>query len=55
MINSQLRLLSIDSTNASNTICRQLIKEAVTLFVPEWLNLYAACFEIKTDSSSAPR
>jgi hypothetical protein len=32
-----------------NTICRQLIKEAVTLFVPEWLNLSAACYEIKTN------
>jgi hypothetical protein len=34
---------------STNTICRQLIKEAVTLFVPEWLNLYAACYEIKSE------
>jgi hypothetical protein len=38
----------MDSTNALNTICRLLIKEDVTLLVPEWLNLYAACYEIKT-------
>ena len=48
LIRSQQAFLWIDSTNAFNTICRQLIKEAVTLFVPEWLNLYAACYEIKT-------
>jgi len=48
LINSQHAFLWIDSTNAFNTICRLLIKEAVTLFVPEWLNLYAACYEIKT-------
>jgi hypothetical protein len=45
----QQAFLWIDSTNAFNTICRLLIKEAVTLFVPEWLNLYAACYEIKTE------
>jgi hypothetical protein len=49
LINSQHAFLWIDSTNAFNTICRQLIKEAVTLFVPEWLNLDAACYEIKTE------
>jgi hypothetical protein len=48
LINSQHAFLWIDSTNAVNTICRLLIKVAVTLFVPEWLNLYAACYEIKT-------
>ncbi len=48
LINSQQAFLWIDSSNAFNTICRQLIKEAVTLFVPEWLNLLAACYEIKT-------
>ncbi len=34
----------IDSTNAFNTTCRQLIKEAVTLFL---LNIVASCYEIK--------
>ncbi len=46
---SQQAFLWIDSTNAFKTICRQLIKEAATLFVPEWLNLFAACYEIKTN------
>ena len=48
LINSQQAFLWIDSTNAFNTICRQLIKEAVTLFVPQWLNIFASCYEIKT-------
>ncbi len=30
LLNSQQALLWIDSTNAFNTICRQLIKEAAT-------------------------
>ncbi len=26
----------------------KLINEAVTLFVPQWLNILASCYEIKT-------
>ncbi len=48
-INAQQAFLWIDSTNAFNTVCRQLIKETVMHFVPEWLNLYAACYEIKSE------
>ena len=48
LINSQQAFLWIDSTNAFNTICRTLIKEAVTLFVPQWLNIFASCYEIRT-------
>ncbi len=38
LINSKQAFLWIDSTNAFNTMCRTLIKEAITLFVPQCLN-----------------
>jgi hypothetical protein len=43
-----LALLWIDYKNAFNTTCRQLIKEAVQLFIPQWSKLYQTCYEMKT-------